>query len=139
MMNSVPDLAAVPRVLRILLAEDDDDTRSLLARVLVRAGHQVVEMEDGFELSDYLELLARGKVPQPPDLILTDVRMPGRTGLELLAQVQAARIGCPVVLLSAFMDDRTRQEARRLGASAVLVKPVDFDTLEATLQECARH
>lgn len=121
------------RRLRILLAEDDDAMRDMIQQVLMRAGHTVVALEDGFELADYVELIRQRGGLEAPDLILSDVRMPGRTGLEVLAQVRARGLTCPVLLLSAFVDDPTREEARRLGAQALLDKPVDMDELKAAV------
>jgi CheY-like chemotaxis protein len=129
--SSLPPPA--PRALRILLAEDDDAMRVMIQQVLTRAGHEVVALEDGFELADYLELVREGRGGEPPDLILSDVRMPGRTGLEVLAQVRQGGMTCPVLLLSAFADEPTRAEARRLGAKALLDKPVDMDELKAAV------
>jgi CheY-like chemotaxis protein len=122
--------------LRIALAEDDEDMRALLTLALARAGYAVVAMEDGFELSDYVSLTqVYGGPLLPPDLILSDLRMPGQTGLEVLARLHADGLSCPVVLLSAFMDDETLEEARRLGVRAVLDKPVDLEVLKATVHE----
>jgi CheY-like chemotaxis protein len=127
-----------PHPLRILLAEDDEALRSLLTLALVRAGHAVVALEDGYELADYVSLTqVCGGPLSPPDLILSDIRMPGRTGLEVLAQTQAAGLCCPVILLSAFADDETREEARRLGVRAFLDKPVDLEVLRETVREAA--
>lgn len=139
MVVDSPVPSALPkRALRILLAEDDDAMRNMIQQVLTRAGHTVVPLEDGFELADYVELIRHGTGLGPPDLILSDVRMPGRTGLEVLAQVRARGLTCPVLLLSAFADDPTREEARRLGAQALLDKPVDMDELKAAVMElCA--
>lgn len=107
--------------------------RAMICQVLTRAGHTVVSLEDGFELADYLELVLATGGLELPDLILSDVRMPGRTGLEVLAQVRQKGLTCPVLLLSAFADDMTREEARRLGAKALLDKPVDMDELKAAV------
>ncbi len=127
-----------PRPLCILLAEDDEELRSLLTLALARAGHQVVALEDGYELSDYVSLTqVCGGPLTAPDVILSDVRMPGRTGLEVLAQAQASGLNCPVVLLSSFADDETRDEARRLGVKAFLDKPVDLEVLRTTVREAA--
>lgn len=134
MVVDSPMPSALPkRALRILLAEDDDAMRSMIQQVLTRAGHIVVPLEDGFELADYVELIRQETGLRAPDLILSDVRMPGRTGLEVLAQVRARGLTCPVLLLSAFADDPTREEARRLGAQALLDKPVDMDELKAAV------
>lgn len=127
-----------PRPLRILLAEDDDALRSLLTLTLARAGHLVVALEDGYELADYVTLTrVCGGPLEPPDVILTDVRMPGRTGLEVLAQVRSVGLVCPFIVLSSFADDETREEARRLGVEAFLDKPVDLEVLKATVREAA--
>lgn len=135
----MPPLPSEPRPLRILLAEDDDEMRALLTLALARAGYAVVALEDGFELADYVALTqVCGGPLLPPDVILSDVRMPGRTGLEVLAQAHAAGLSCPVILLSAFADDETRTEARRLGVCAVLDKPVDLEVLRDTVVEVAR-
>jgi len=134
MVAASPLAPAFPRRgLRILLAEDDDAMRNMIQQVLTRAGHSVVALEDGFEVGDYLELVHLESGLGPPDLILSDVRMPGRTGLEVLAQVRARGLKCPVLLLSAFADEPTREEARRLGAQALLDKPVDMDELKAAV------
>jgi CheY-like chemotaxis protein len=121
------------RALRIILAEDDDAMRSMIQQVLTRAGHTVVAVEDGFELADYLELVRTRSGVELPDLILSDVRMPGRTGLEVLHEVRQKGMTCPVLLLSAFADELTREEARKLGAKALLDKPVDMDELKAAV------
>ncbi|PTL81196.1 response regulator [Vitiosangium sp. GDMCC 1.1324] len=135
----MPPLPSEPRPLRVLLAEDDDEMRALLTLTLARAGFAVVALEDGFELSDYVALTqVCGGPLMPPDLILSDVRMPGRTGLEVLAQAQAAGLSCPVVVLSAFADEETREAARVLGVSAFLDKPVDLEVLKAAVREAAR-
>jgi CheY-like chemotaxis protein len=132
MMSFSPD---EPRPLRILLAEDDEAMRSLLTLALARAGHAVVALEDGYELADYVSLTqVCGGPLLPPDLILSDIRMPGRTGLEVLAQVRSTGLTCPVILLSSFADEETREEARRLGVRAFLDKPVDLEVLKRVLQ-----
>ena len=131
-MMSFP--ADEPRPLRILLAEDDEAMRAMLTLTLARAGYAVVALEDGYELADYVSLTqVCGGPLQPPDLIVSDIRMPGRTGLEVLAQAQSVGLTCPVILLSSFADEETREEARRLGVSAFLDKPVDLELLKATV------
>jgi CheY-like chemotaxis protein len=132
----MPSPPSEPRPARILLAEDDAELRALLTLALARAGYAVVALEDGFELSDYVSLTqVCGGPLLPPDLILSDVRMPGPTGLDVLTRAQAAGLFCPVVILSGFADDATREAARRLGASAFLDKPVDLEVLTATVRQ----
>lgn len=137
-MSSPP---SEPHPPRILLAEDDTELRALLTLTLARAGYAVVALEDGFELSDYVSLTrVCGGPLQPPDLLLSDARRPGLTGLDVLLQAQAAGLFCPVVILSAFADDATREAARRLGVRAFLDKPVDLKVLTATVRrEISMH
>lgn len=131
-------LLSEPRPFRILLAEDDEALRSLLTLSLTRAGYAVVALEDGFELADYVSLTqVCGGPLLPPDLILSDIRMPGRTGLEVLAHTQSVGLSCPVILLSSFADEETRDAARRLGVRAFLDKPVDLQVLRDTVREAS--
>ncbi len=117
----------------VLVAEDDDAMRELLEEALARRGYHVVSLEDGFELSDYLELAQAGR-GRAPDAIVTDVRMPGRTGLDALASFAVAS-RCPVVVISAFADAETKAAAKRLGAAVVLEKPFEVEALTAALEE----
>jgi DNA-binding response OmpR family regulator len=127
------------RPLRIVLAEDDVELRASLTLALARAGHAVVELGDGFGLAEYVALtqVRGGPLPQP-DLLLSDMRGAGRTGMEVLARAHASGLSCPVVLLCARVDDATREAARRLGVRAVLEKPVDLEVLKATVRDATR-
>jgi CheY-like chemotaxis protein len=117
----------------VLVAEDDDAMRELLEEALAQHGYEVVSLEDGFELGDYLELAQAGQ-GRVPDAIVTDVRMPGRTGLEALASFAVAS-RCPVVVISAFADAETRASAKRLGAAVVLEKPFEVEALTSALEK----
>jgi len=113
----------------VLLAEDDADMRSLLSAALARQGYEVMEAKDGTEL---LELVANGYLPQRPggpDLIISDVRMPGWTGLDILAGLRKQDWAMPVILITAFGDAETHREADRLGAVTMLDKPFDIEDL----------
>jgi DNA-binding response OmpR family regulator len=121
---------------RVLIAEDDDDMRLLLCEAFRKDGYAVDEVEDGHELHDYLEAcFPWGKLPRP-DVVVSDIRMPGRTALEVLAKLTANH--SRVVLITAFGDAKTHLEGRMLGATAVLDKPVDLDVLRATVRRLVR-
>jgi CheY-like chemotaxis protein len=121
---------------RILVAEDNDDLRDLLANTLERAGYQVVALEDGSELTDYFELVnPRTARTNQPDLVLTDMRMPGKTGLEVVQQARQAGITCPVVVFTAFADDGVRKAAAELGDTVVLSKPIEVDALLGVVRQ----
>ncbi|HZS38258.1 MAG TPA: response regulator [Polyangia bacterium] len=118
-----------PRAPRVLLAEDDAAMRDLLARTLRRHGFDVVEARSGYET---LEWLAHGIIHEPPiwfDLVISDVRMPGYDGLNILASLRQMPVHVPVILITAFGSRETHAAAARLGAFAMLDKPFDVDDL----------
>jgi CheY-like chemotaxis protein len=127
-----------PSRARLLLAEDDFELRDLLAYVLRADGHEVIEAKDGSELWRLLD----SQADQGFALVVSDVRMPGLTALEVLARLQHASRDTPIILITAFGDQTTHQRAIRLGARRVLDKPFDCDELreavQETLQEHAR-
>jgi CheY-like chemotaxis protein len=112
---------------RVLLAEDDAAMRALLAAKLRRAGLEVVEASSGYEA---LDRLARGLIgPSPIDLILSDVRMPGFDGLNILASLRQAGTPIPAILITAFGSAAAHAAADHLGAFAMVDKPFDVDDL----------
>lgn len=120
---------AAPRERRVLVAEDDPEMRRLVCRALRRVGYRVVEVEDGRALVNTLIRCVKDTPEQLPDLIISDVRMPGCTGLEVLARMRRVEWSTPVILITAFGDMETHSEAHRLGAARVLDKPFDVDEL----------
>jgi CheY-like chemotaxis protein len=67
------------------------------------------------------------------DLIVSDICMPGMTGLEVLARVRASSIHLPVVLITAFGDEQTRNRAAALGGTVLFSKPFDMDDLRTAV------
>lgn len=126
-----PTLALPPR---ILLAEDDRELRALVALTLRGAGFEVVEVPDGSAL---LEQLASALQPDGRldrfDLILSDIRMPNFTALDVMVGAQGFIGRTPFVLITAFGDAVTHEQALRLGATAVLDKPIRLDKLCQTI------
>lgn len=119
---------------RILLAEDDKEMRSLLARALRRAGYEISECPDGIALLDYLFHLLPAK-NENIDLIISDIWMGGVTGLEVLEGLHDRDEFPPMILITAFGDQETHAKARRLGAVAMFDKPFDTDDLLAVVRE----
>lgn len=116
---------------RVLLAEDDDDVRYALERLLSRAGYEVVAVHSGGAVLEHLgAALLLKQWQEAPDVIVTDVRMPGVTGLELLEGVRQSGWRVPVVVVTAFGDAELRARAMQLGASAFLDKPLNGPELE---------
>ncbi len=113
---------------RILLAEDDDAFRRLLALTLRCDGFDVVEVRNGRELVHEVAVNAQSS-GRRFDLVITDLRMPAMTGLEAIAGLRGAEWPIPVILITAFGDAATQVEATRLGAAAMFSKPFDLGDL----------
>ena len=67
-------------------------------------------------------------------LILSDINMPGMSGLELLPKAKAARPDVPVIMITAYGDAETKRQAFERGAEALLTKPIDFGTLRSEIE-----
>jgi DNA-binding response OmpR family regulator len=118
---------------RVVLAEDDFEMRRLVAQALRRDGYEVLEAKNGSELIECLETAMR--VQDRIDLVITDVRMPGLTGLQAIDWMNKVRaLQVPVLVVTAFGDRHVRQQARRLGAD-VLEKPFDLEELRARIRK----
>src|SRR3977135_529620 len=85
-------------------------------------------MDFAISASDALARVA-GAVEQALILILSDINMPGMTGLELLPKAKATRPDVPVIMITAYGDADTERKALEGGADALLTKPIDFDAL----------
>jgi len=112
---------------KVLVVEDDPDIRAILAVFLGDKGFNVKVADSGHRA---LELLGE----EPVDLILSDVRMPGMTGMELLRTVKERDPEIELVLMSAYSCVRDAVEAIQLGAADYVEKPIDFRRLERVLQ-----
>ena len=123
----------------VLVAEDDADVRRLVATALRVDGYSVIEAGDGAELIEHIgSALLFGNVRgdlDPVTLVISDIRMPGCDGLEVLAQLRRADIGVAVILMTAHGDSATRERAEHLGADAFLRKPFEIDHLRNVVRE----
>ncbi len=122
-----------PQTARVFLGEDDDEMRSAMVTALRRAGHQVIEAPNGLDLLRWIQLRRAMGGPSDHDLVITDVHMPGATGLDVLATVRRSQPGLPVVLVTAFGDAELRETAERLGAAAIFDKPFSLVALRTTV------
>lgn len=116
---------------RVLIAEDDAAMRAFLADVLRDDGYEVLEAVDGRELFWFVEFSER---LLPVDLIISDLRMPAYSGLEVIEAWAHAQVAHRVVLMSAFPDPDVRRRAQELGA-VLLAKPFDVRLLQSLVRE----
>ncbi|HSB79289.1 MAG TPA: sigma-54 dependent transcriptional regulator [Candidatus Methylomirabilis sp.] len=107
---------------RILVVDDEAAQRDILAGFLRKQGYEVREAASGPAALDLLRT-------EPVDLVLTDVRMPGMSGLDLLREARALNYELPVVVLTAYGSITDAVTAMREGAVDYLSKPVDLDAV----------
>lgn len=116
--------------LRVLLVEDDDDNRELMAEVLSSSGCEVLSASTGQE---GLRTLSERSV----DVVVTDVGMPGMGGLEVARAAKAIAPTVPVVVVTGWAEREDIVSARGKHVDAILVKPVDPDALAQTVSDVA--
>jgi CheY-like chemotaxis protein len=124
----------------IVLAENDDATRTVLAHSLQRSGYEVAAVADGQLVWPAIEA---GGV----ELLIVDLRMPGMNGWEVLRRLREVQRftpreekveQLPVIVISAQSDPETRTFAARLGAAAFMAKPIDLRDLGRTVRKALR-
>ncbi len=120
---------------RILVAEDDSEMRRLLTWRLRNAGFETVECADGWQLLDHLGNPVLSGEPDDYDLIVSDIRMPGVTGLEVLEGIHESEWFVPMILITAFGNEEVHRQARELGAAGMFDKPFDLDDLIKRIRE----
>ncbi|ABS25736.1 response regulator [Anaeromyxobacter sp. Fw109-5] len=117
--------------LRVLLVEDDDDNRELMAEVLEASGYQVHTAASGQEGLTTLS-------EHPIDAVVTDVGMPGMGGLEMARAAKAIAPTVPVVIVTGWAERDDIARARGREVDAVLIKPVDPDALTSAVADVLR-
>ncbi len=135
-MNSPSDAPAfrgTPIGRRVLVAEDEPAMLEVLSTVLLERGYQVATVSSGTELD-----AALGEPPTAHfDLILSDVRMPGGSGLDVIDRLRAAGDVTPVLVITAFPQQDVLERARGLEIR-LLAKPFELDTLRAAVDWAIR-
>jgi two-component system response regulator FixJ len=115
----------------VLLVEDDDLVRGSTERLLERAGHDVLSFTTGDEL------LETG-VPPNAEVILLDMRLPGRNGIEVLRELNRNRIDVPVIVITGHADVPDAVEAMKLGAIDFIEKPFSVEKLVDVVDRASR-
>ncbi len=118
---------------RILMVDDEPDAQELFRQNFRREIRKGVYAFD-FALSGEAALVVlKGQTPPRVGLVLSDINMPGMSGIELLAEIRATWPELGVFMITAYGDNATEARARDLGAERFLTKPVDFAALKEDL------
>ncbi|OIO05121.1 MAG: hypothetical protein COX65_05370 [Elusimicrobia bacterium CG_4_10_14_0_2_um_filter_56_8] len=110
--------------MKVLIVDDNSGTRSMIKIILERTGHDVVgEAGDGESaLKAFSELR--------PDVVLLDIIMPGKSGLEVLEAIRKINPSAKVIMVTAVEQDEINSQILSKGAAAIIYKPFSFDDFE---------
>lgn len=121
---------------RVLVVDDDELFRSMLTEMVGREGHQVSTATNGHEALKAVSL-------QRPDVVITDILMPEKDGIELIMELAQLGARIPVIAVSggrrAISSDFNLESARLLGVCATLGKPFSREALRQALQQALMH
>jgi DNA-binding NtrC family response regulator len=118
---------------RILVVDDDRSSREILGRILASEGHRVTTLEDGREA---IALLDQG---DPPDLVVSDIRMAEVDGLQVIDAFRQRAPDTPVILVTAFGNIDGALEAIRRGAADYISKPYDVDAIKLVVARALKQ
>ncbi len=117
----------------VLVVDDEPDVEELFRQQFrrdLRSGRFIME----FALSAPAALERVKAIPDPSlILILSDINMPGMTGLEMLPKVREMRPDVPIIMITAYGDPETKRKAIEGGATGLLTKPIDFTLLRSEI------
>src|SRR3984893_4098789 len=133
--GGVADQVRRTRVNMLILVVDDGPDVEILFRQQfrhdLRAGRFALEFAQS-------ATMALQRITDAGDraliLILSDINMPGMSGLELLPKAKALRPDVPIIMITAYGDAETKRQALERGAEALLTKPIDFGTLRSEIE-----
>src|SRR5215203_1448912 len=111
----------------VLVVEDDQEMRDLLFDELWNEGYRLREAKDGVEALIAVEQL-------PPDLIITDLRMPSG-GMQYIGRLRLSAPHCPIIVMTAFGDEKLKQDVLAAGGTAYFNKPVHLSELKLRVRE----
>jgi CheY-like chemotaxis protein len=119
----------------VLVVDDEPDVEALFRQQFRRdLRAQRFVMDFAGSAADALSRIA-SSIGQSLVLILSDINMPGMTGLEMLPKVKEMRPEVPVIMITAYGDDETKRKALEGGAEGLLTKPIDFALLREEIDQ----
>lgn len=117
---------------RLLVVDDEPSARTGLEKLLGSEGYRVWGASDGSAALERIDDVA-------PDVVITDLKMPGMDGLELIDRIRARDLRTPIVVVTAFGDVASAVSAMRRGAEDYLTKPIDIDALLVSIERALEH
>ncbi len=129
--SSPPSQGTAHHPPRVVVAEDDPEMRSLLVDALRRDGYEIVDVNSGLALFD--ELRAARQLGDPPSLIVSDIRMPGPSGLSILREIRGWGWEVPAIVITGYADRTVDDAADNAGAACLFHKPLDLDDLRTAV------
>src|ERR1700742_3562227 len=118
----------------VLVVDDEPDVEALFRQQFRRdLRSQRFMMDFANSASDALKRIT-ATIEQSLILILSDINMPGMTGLEMLPKVKEIRPDVPVIMITAYGDPETKRRALENGAEGLLTKPIDFEALRKEIE-----
>jgi len=115
-------------MVRIMIIEDDEEMRSLLKDFFEEEGFETDSVSNGV---DALQMFSKDHF----DLVITDIRMPGLTGLDILPRIRRLKPETPVIVMTAYGSDDVRRRAFERGATTYLEKPIQLSKLRSVIRE----
>lgn len=112
----------------LLIVDDDLNLCQVLKEELNEVGYDADFVIDGDRALKFLEL-------NSVDLILLDLKMPGKNGFDVLKELQERKINVKIIVLTAYADVKSAIESARMGANDFISKPYDFDELLITIRK----
>ena len=117
--------------MRVLCIDDAELVRSAVKHEVLKLGYECVEAEDAFEAREILE-------KESFNLIILDINMPGKTGLELLAELKNDNVKhAPVVMLTTESSSSVKAQGKELGVKAWIVKPMNMGMVKQIIDKIA--
>jgi DNA-binding response OmpR family regulator len=115
-------------MVRIMIIEDDEEMRSLLKDFFEEEGFETDSVSNGV---DALRMLSKDHF----DLVITDIRMPGLTGLDILPRIRSLKPETPIIVMTAYGSDDVRRRSLERGATTYLEKPIHLSKLRTVIRE----
>jgi len=117
---------------KILVVDDEPTICSMMTVFLTQIGYAVRTVNSGDDAITVFD-------EDPPDMVLLDISMPGMRGIDVLQLMKHRKADCGIIMLSAYGDDQTIQEALDMGAFCYIQKPMELMDLKQRLEELHQH